>query len=642
MDFFDRQEQAHRRTKWLVVYFVLAVASIMAAVYLAALVIFGGLTSTRHHHGALQLTLWNPRLLGIVATSTLTLIVGGSLYKTAALSGGGRAFAASVGGQLLNPGTQVPAERRLLNVVEEMAIASGIPVPPVYVLSTEPGINAFAAGYSPQDAVIGVTRGCLTLLNRDELQGVIGHEFSHILNGDMRLNLRLIGLIFGILCLATIGRILLRTSGRKNAMPIFGLALIAIGAVGVFFGRLIQAAVSRQREFLADASAVQFTRNPAGLSGALQKIGGLPHGSRLNSEHAADACHMFFGNALRSSFLGAMATHPPLAERIRAVDPSWDGAFPRVLIAVRDETAATPARSQAATALPPVIAVSAQLSAGLIQPASVLPQVGKPSARHLSYAVALRDALPDQVRAAAREPCAASALIYALLISPDVALRASQLEQLKTLVLPEIHAQTVTLLPMVCDIAARARLPLVAVALPALGRLQADEFDRFMSALRWLIASDKQIDLFEFTLTKIIRRHLEPQFVTVRPPVIQYYALKPLLADCAVVLSALAQTSSGNADAVASAFQAGASCLRAPAAMPQLLPADGCGITQIDSALNRLAQAAPQIKRSVIEACVAVVSADGLIHESEAELLRAVADVLDCPIPPFVPSDFAA
>jgi Zn-dependent protease with chaperone function len=214
-------------------------------------------------------------------------------------------------------------------VIEEMAIASGVPVPKIYVLDDDEGINAFAAGHSQSDAAIGVTRGCMTLLNRDELQGVIGHEFSHILNGDMRLNLRLMGVVFGILCLAVIGRILLysrsRNSRDKNPTMLFGLALIVIGAIGVFFGRLIQAALGRQREFLADASSVQFTRNPAGLSGALQKIGGA--GSRVESVHAGEANHMFFGNGLSKPFLRMLATHPPLDERIRAIDPGWDGEF---------------------------------------------------------------------------------------------------------------------------------------------------------------------------------------------------------------------------------------------------------------------------------------------------------------------------
>ncbi|MCL4797761.1 MAG: M48 family metallopeptidase [Bryobacteraceae bacterium] len=327
MDFFEHQDKARKNTKLLVVYFVLALVCIIASVYIASLTIFYG-AEQQAGEPARDLVLWDPGLFLKVVLGTLGVVVLGSLYKTAVLRKGGSAVAESLGGRLVDSNTTNPDERKLWNVIEEMAIASGVPVPKIFVLDNEAGINAFAAGHSPSDAAIGVTRGCMTLLNRDELQGVIAHEFSHILNGDMRLNLRVMGVIFGILCLAVIGRILLYSRGRgrdKNPMMLLGLALIVIGAIGVFFGRLIQAALSRQREFLADASSVQFTRNPAGLSGALQKIGGA--GSQLESPHTAEASHMFFGNGLSKPFLGMLATHPPLDERIRAIDPGWDGRF---------------------------------------------------------------------------------------------------------------------------------------------------------------------------------------------------------------------------------------------------------------------------------------------------------------------------
>jgi Zn-dependent protease with chaperone function len=338
MDFFKHQDKARKHTKVLVVYFVIAVACIIASVYLASLVIFYG-TQSQQQNGdpTPEIVLWDSKLFLYAMLGTLGVVVVGSLYKTAVLAKGGSAVAESLGGRLISPNPANPDERKLQNVIEEMAIASGVPVPKIYVLDDDAGINAFAAGHSPGDAAIGVTRGCLTLLNRDELQGVIGHEFSHILNGDMRLNLRVMGVIFGILCLAVIGRILLYSRNRrdKNPLMLLGLALIIIGAIGTFFGRLIQAAISRQREFLADASSVQFTRNPAGLSGALQKIGEV--GSRVESPHAGEASHMFFENALGNPFLRVMATHPPLAERIRAIDPGWDGKFKHGNAAIDDD-----------------------------------------------------------------------------------------------------------------------------------------------------------------------------------------------------------------------------------------------------------------------------------------------------------------
>ena len=292
MDFFAHQDKARKNTKLLVVYFAIAVACIIASVYIASLMIFFG-TQSQQQPGepVREFVVWDPVLFLYAALGTLGVVLLGSLYKTFELSDGGSAVAESLGGRLVNPNTANPDERKLRNVIEEMALASGVPIPKIYVLDDEKGINAFAAGHSPSDAAIGVTLGCMTLLNRDELQGVIGHEFSHILNGDMRLNLRIMGVLFGILCLAVIGRILLYTRGRdsrdRNPLMLLGLALIVIGAIGVFFGRLIQAALSRQREFLADASSVQFTRNPAGLSGALQKIGGA--GSQIVSPHAGVA-----------------------------------------------------------------------------------------------------------------------------------------------------------------------------------------------------------------------------------------------------------------------------------------------------------------------------------------------------------------
>src|ERR1022692_3639220 len=320
MDFFERQDQARRNTKLLVVYFILGVAMLIVAVYAATLAIFTGVAS-RHHHRydeQVQMVLWNPQLFLGAAVGTLAVIALGSGFKTLELAQGGSTVATMLGGRLVDPTTANPDERKLRNVVEEMAIAAGVPVPQVYLLPEERAINAFAAGHSTSDAVVAVTAGAVKLLTRDELQGVIGHEFSHILNGDMRLNLRLMGIIFGILCLAVIGRVLLYTRGRsskdKNPLPLLGLALLVIGWIGVLFGRLIQAAVSRQREFLADASSVQFTRNPLGLSGALQKIGG--YGSVMASPHASDASHLFFANALTESFMEAMATHPPLEQRI--------------------------------------------------------------------------------------------------------------------------------------------------------------------------------------------------------------------------------------------------------------------------------------------------------------------------------------
>jgi len=494
--------------------------------------------------------------------------------------------------------------------------------------------------------VVAVTHGAMRLLSRDELQGVIGHEFSHILNGDMRLNLRLIGILFGILCIATIGRVFLRARGRNAAAPIFfGMLLLCIGSIGVFFGRLIQAAVSRQREFLADASSVQFTRNPSGLSGALQKIGGYGFGSWLLSEHAPDAGHLFFGSGTPRPFFTLLDTHPPLEERIRAIDPTWDGKFPRVdMEKIKADDATRPQEPRPFFFDSKMIILGGAAAASganppVIKPHTVLPNLGNPTPLHLKYAEALRDSLPDSVKAAAREPFEAVALIYAMLLNPDETERAKQLVGLAQRVDPAIEQKTAALFPDVSNAAAHAHLPMINLALGALRHLTADQFNQFSQTLQWLSESDGKIELFEFVLQKIVLHHLTPQFTGTRPPTVQFYTLKPLVPDCAVLLSALANAGSGDAAEAQKAFEQGAPYLRAPDGDWGLLPRDQYGVEQIDAALNRLAQAVPIIKKNLLEACIHTVGADGVILESEAELLRAIADTLDCPMPPFVATE---
>jgi Zn-dependent protease with chaperone function len=638
MDFFERQDKARRNTKALVVYFALAVMALVAAIYTVIALVFA------------RGQFWQPQLFLWVSLATVGVILVGSASKVAELSSGGSSVASMLGGEPVNPNTADAAERKLLNVVEEMAIASGVPVPQVYVLNREQGINAFAAGYSPSDAVVGVTRGCIQQLRRDELQGVIAHEFSHVLNGDMRLNIRLIGLIFGIMCLAVVGRILLYVRGSsrdRNPLPLIGLALLAIGGVGVFFGRLMQAAVSRQREFLADASAVQFTRNPEGLAGALKKIGALSHGSELQSAHALEANHLFFGNGTRS-FSGLFASHPPLVERIRRLEPSFDGDFSRVRLEPQARSIEPPAKSNAGR--PPILfpfpqpGGTAQKFGGLPQtvviPAAFLPQTGTPSPQHLRYATELREGIPSTLQAAARDSLAAQAMVFALVLSGDENLRNEQLGMISHRVSEAVGAETRKLWPEVAATAARARLPLADLALPALRLMAPAQFSRFREALQAVIEYDRQVDLFEYVLLKIVVRHLEPHFTVVRKPVVQFYSVKAVVPDAMVLLSALAYVGAGNAAAAAAAFARGAQAFANVANQPlALLPNAECGLAQVDAALVRFAQAAPQIKKNVLNACAQTVAADGVIQEREAELLRAMADALDCPLPPFVEGD---
>jgi hypothetical protein len=427
-----------------------------------------------------------------------------------------------------------------------------------------------------------------------------------------------------------------------------GLLLFVIGYIGVFFGRLIQAAVSRQSEFLADASAVQFTRNPGGITGALKKIGGLGEtGSLLESPHAHEIAHMFFANGISEPLFRPLETHPPLVERIRPFEPTFGGNFPRVRY-VAGEQLLQEAPRQAASAAPPprpdifrtalggaMLAVGGLDAPRVIRPHEVLPNLGRPTPLHLKYAEALRDSLPDSLKAAVREPQDAIAVIYALLLSQKEALRARQIEELAGRDSRAVAEKVTALYPDVAGAAAHARLPLVNLALPALRQLEAGQFRQFSQSLDWLIASDGQMKLFAFVLQKIVVRRVTPQFAGARPSVVQYYTLKPLVPDCAVILSALANAGSDNPAAISQAFAAGAPYVYAPENSGlALLPANQCGIEQLDPALNRLNLAVPYLKRNLLQAAAQVVGADGVIQEHEAELLRAVADTLDCPIPP--------
>jgi Zn-dependent protease with chaperone function len=635
MDFFDNQDRARRNTSKLVTLFALAVVFLILTVYGVCILVFS------------RKDLWNPEVLLWVSVGTLAVIVIGSLTKTAELSRGGSAVAEMLGGELLNPNSTDPDERKLLNIVEEMALASGMQVPAVYLLRRESGINAFAAGHTSNDAAIGVTRGCIQLLDRDELQGVIAHEFSHILNGDMRLNVRLISIVFGIMCLAIIGRILLYMRGgsrdRNNALPLVGLALIAIGGIGVFFGRLIQAAVSRQREFLADAAAVQFTRNPDGIAGALKKIGGVSQGSRMTTAHAAEAGHLFFGNGLKLSFGGVFATHPPLTQRIQAIDPSFDGSYPAITMPEPEAPQAqTTARRQGGAFPFPAATRGGQsavsnLAGTIIAAQAVLPTAGAPTMVHLKKAKEIRDSLSARLQDAVHDAMGASAVIYTLLLSRDPGLRQQELELVTQKLGEAMTAEMIKLAPEIQALPADHRLPLIDLAIAGLRELSPNQYFVFKEVVDCLVRLDGAIDLFEYALQSVVMHHLAPQFEPPQKQVIAFYSLKALIPDIAVLLSALAYVGSEGAAQARAAFEGGAATMiQRTGVSLSLLAGPDCTLDQVNRSLKRLCKAVPQIKKTVLNACAQTVAADGKIASREAEMLRAIASTLDCPLPPFV------
>lgn len=649
MDFFDRQDRARARTRVLVFWFAVALVLTVLALYAVFAVIFLG-----DRPGAGLARLWEPNLFLGVALGTGLVVGLGSLAKIIELSRGGSAVATMLGGTPVRPDTTDLYERRLLNVVEEMALASGIPAPQVYVLREEDGINAFAAGLSTRDAAVGVTRGCLRLLSRDELQGVIAHEFSHILNGDMRLNVRLIGIISGLLLLTVIGRQLLRVRGGRsrggreaNVVPLIGLALLVIGGIGMLAARIIQSAVSRQREYLADAAAVQFTRNPAGLTGALKKIGGLAAGSRLHTPKAVEAGHLFFSNGLRESWLALFSTHPPLVERIRALDPQFDGRFPRLVTEVPPGEEARPRWVTRADQPPDVaagLAGAVAAGAAAVAPAPArrvaanraLDAAGEPLPVHLAYAQSLTERLPAELLDVVHDPLGAARVVLGLVLSPEPDQQRRQLEAVDRELAGPFLTGLAEIAAQVRALPERDRLPLVMLAVPALRQLSPSQYEVFTAVLQQLVESDAAVDLFEYALQRLVQRHLAPHFGERPRRVVQFYALTPLLGDCAVLLSALARVGADNEPDARAAFQRGVTRLGESGPALRFLPLAECNLARVDAALDRLEAASPAIHRRVLLACAETVAADGQLTAREAELLRAIADALDCPLPPFL------
>ncbi|MEX2171494.1 MAG: M48 family metallopeptidase [Pirellulales bacterium] len=642
-DFFERQAQAHRSTWWLVVMFAVAVIGLVGGTMVVTAVILQYYQFSDHQLSSQRFPWEIPLGAGAAA---LLLICSGSLFKVAQLrAGGGTGVAERLGGRRIYPNTSDPAEKRLLNVVEEMSLAAGIPVLPIFYLSEEEGINAFAAGYSSSDAVLGVTRGAAEGLSRDQLQGVIGHELSHVLNGDMRMNIRLIGVLHGILLLGLVGRIVVRAlshgghrSSRRDSKDsgggammvilLIGFALIVLGSIGTLIGNLIKAAVSRQREYLADASAVQFTRNPDGLAGALKRIGAAIAGSKLVTPAAAEASHMYFAQGVWEGFTGLMATHPPLRERILRLDPQWDG---KLIADGRGSVADI--SSETAAGLVGAVEQGRNEEVPAADIAESVRHVGNPIESHREYAAALLRSLPRPVNAAAHDPYGVRAVLYALLLDRDATIRERQYARLEQFSEPDVVVLTRQLQPAIFSIDVRSRLPLVDLALPTLRAISPAQYRDFDQCFRELVEADNRLGLFEWALAQILMRHLRPQFETVKPPQVRFYGLAKLGHPCSILLSTLAH--SGHAAALPeSAFAAGAALL--PETSLTLLPAHECGLGPLRTALAELVSCAPKLRVRLVGACAATICADDVATVEEAELLRGIADLLECPMPPIL------
>lgn len=623
MNFFERQAQARRNTTRLVVLFAFAVGGIVLAVNAAVLLFVG----------------FHPGMLLVATLLTLGIVGIGSLFRISSLRSGGEAVAQQLGGVAVSEDTTDLQLRRLRNVVEEMAIASGVPVPQIYVLEHEAGINAFAAGYSTSDAVVAVTRGALDKLNRDELQGVVAHEFSHILNGDMRLNIRLMGVLFGILMIGLIGRKILffsRDTRNSAALAILGAALAAIivGAIGMFFGRMIKAGVSRSREVLADASAVQFTRQTAGLAGALKKIGGLETGSQLSQrDDAEEVSHMLFGDGIGLS--GMFATHPPLLKRIQALEP---GFRPEHL-----------ARLQAQWIHAPPDGLQEDLQSGLVAGADALPladrrlavtppmvaaQVAHPQDDDYQRAHALVAAISDELHAVATRREAAMPLLLGLLLDQVPAVAEKQRIEIiarlgNSTATEALHlrdTQLATLHPML-------RLPLAAVAFPVLRRRPRPELATFLDTVHAVVHADDTVTLFEYCLGRLLEVQLRETLDPGRYA--RFGRRKPgnVKQEFSILLSIVAQAGNpGDALAAQRAYLAGMQRVLPRDHVPYAPPASG--VQALDAVWEPLDALDPLAKEVMVEAITAAISHDGQVSVAESELLRTICGVLHCPLPP--------
>ena len=642
MNFFESQDRVSRNTTLLVVLFVLAVVALIIMTNVLIVIVFGFIDSQQLRDGETLTRQMDWKTFAAVGAGVSVVVLAGSLYKIMALSAGGKVVAESLSGQLIARNTQDLNQRKLLDVVEEMAIASGTPAPPVYLLANERGINAFAAGLSPRDAVIGVTQGAIERLSREQLQGVIAHEFSHIFNGDMRLNIRLMGALNGILILGMLGYYLLYSasfSGRrrgndKGGGGILALAigLMAIGFAGTFFGALIRAAVSRQREYLADASAVQFTRNPNGIAGALKRIGGLEAGSRVENPGAPEVSHAFFAQGISGFMQMLSATHPPLAKRILRIDPQWDGKFDSSdrPDAARVEVQAGEAKTMTRQAAVNKVGAFAA-GAAVADVMTAMDRIGNPKQEAVDYARSLLSELPVVIKEAAREPHGARAIIYSMLLDKGQEVRARQLKQLQDYADPDVYALTLTLMPRMDDLDIKFRLPVIDIAIPALKQLSLSQYKSFRGNLIALIEMDSRVDLLEWSLQKILFRHLDGQFFKPAPMKARYSDPGRLKKEIELVLSVMARAGAQDQSEVEGAFGASVQALESSGLA--LLAKDQIRIADLDLALGKLDQLKPLAKYRLLKACVASIWHDQRATAVEVELFRVFAAVLDCPVP---------
>ena len=624
--FFEHQSLARRNSRIMVVLFLLAVAAVIVAVDAVLGLIWLWTSDAPGAAVPTGVYVW-----GALATAGVIFIV--SLFNVARLGGGGAAVARMVGARLVPSNTADPLERRLRNVVEEMAIAAGVRVPEVYVMDQESGINAFAAGWEVSGAAVAVTRGMLERLTRDELQAVIGHEFSHILNGDMRLNIRMLGVLAGIVFLGSIGEFVMRSmrgTREKEAIALFliGVALFVIGYVGLFFARLIKAAVSRQREYLADASSVQFTRNPDAIAGALDQIRSSAGGTLIANRYAEEMSHMFFGQSVKMWMGGLFNTHPPLDERIRRVNPRFHPSGYRAARETLVREAAEPIPLQQTGRRASDLATAWGRT-----PAQSAALVGTMDSAKVDYAARLLASIPGALVEALREPDRAGPVMAALLLAEPEAARENQLRAIPGVAVAE---RVRAVAPLTRGLGLAYHLPVVDLALAAVKRQQPGAKLEILAAIEAVINADRRVSLHEFVVLALVRSQLSE-----RPKPVETRRIAELRAEAATVLALVAyagtraDTTGARDAALQAAIRAGAAALGIPESVPS--PAT-LTLDAASHSLEALRGLAPMQKGLLVKGLFAAVTHDGTIRVAEAGLMRVVGAVLDCPLPPLLES----
>jgi Zn-dependent protease with chaperone function len=629
VDFFRNQEIARRNTRLLTALFVAAALLLIVVINLfLAFVLTASQTLESDYPTAFQLSDLDIRLTLLVSVALIVVIGAVVLYNWIRFSQGGRSVAEALGARPAVSNTENPLERRAQNIVQEIALAANMPVPPLYILDEERGINAFAAGISPGDAVVAITHGAMVQLTRDELQGVVGHEFSHILNGDMRLSIRLMAMLRGITFIGDVGVVLMRSafthrsrgrsSNNKNntaGLVVVGLALYVVGLLGGLMAGLIKSAISKQKEYLADASAVQFTRNPNGIVNALKVIGGYTPGTLVETARAEEMSHLFFGQVKHRLWL-MFATHPPLKDRILRVDPHWDGEFITRAQSHQD----LESKSNAETGM---FQAQRTLAAALTITTEPLSATEIPMP-HEASSTQVNDEMAADIIEDAREPLGAMSLLLALLWqeatsdAQRTAIQEADISGLEVLVVRR-GRELQTLEP-------ELRLPLIELCLPTLKTLSAPQYSNFKRLLIGVVKADGKVELFEWCLYQLVRHYLDAHFVkrSSRP---KHAKLKDVSDSLAVALGTLALLGRGDTEM---AFQSGVRVLN----LPLVLPAThAMGVQQFGIAIKHLANCYPLLKSTILRALAEVAAQDGHISPRELTLIKAIGAVMDCPLP---------